>query len=109
MNLQVIENIDLYQLLQAAREADRERSNCALQCKNAKPRSCIEHSLLEMWEKPKLAYARGGRECKYIASSSVLHPSSGFDSRPERESVDHKNSLSHPQIPKKNPAIQAGS
>ena len=36
MNLQVIENIDLYQLLQAAREADRERSNIALQNKKSR-------------------------------------------------------------------------
>ena len=38
MNLQVIENIDLCQLAQAVREADRERSNIALQNKKSNRR-----------------------------------------------------------------------
>ena len=100
MNLQVIENIDLHQFLQAVREADRERSNIALQNKKSRVQ-CANTTWSKVRKIPNNCFyprvradVKGGRQCKCIACSSVLHPSSGFDSRPERESVDHRNSLS---------------
>ena len=52
MNLQVIENIDLCQLVQVAREPDRERPYIALQNKKGgrwyqKPRPMHKHGLID--------------------------------------------------------------